>query len=378
MPRADTGKQIDDLNISFVKSFKKSIGDGRSTLFWEDQWCSSDCLKNIFPRIYRLDRNQCASIRDRISPNSFTSTAGRNPESFATAPSSSNRITQARSSSNFSPTPSRFRQNTRSATEAVFSGCSAAANTAGDPSVSRAVGAGFKWEWSREPTGRTATELAELENLLRAMSFDFNTRSTWEWSLANNGIFTVKRLSTIIDENLLKVSNQSSHKTLRNNLIPKKLEIFVWRALKKRMPVRIELDKRGIDLHSVRCPICDNDLESVDHSLFDCHLACDIWNRVFKWWNLGPYVSSNGIDCIHGKSSHHMSFGSKIWQAVSWVTTYYLWKNRNMKVFQNKSWGAPVLLNEIQVKSFEWISHRLKGKNLDWFNWLSNPSLYLA
>ncbi|XP_071718792.1 uncharacterized protein [Rutidosis leptorrhynchoides] len=211
------------------------------------------------------------------------------------------------------------------------------------------------------------------------MSFDFNAQTSWEWSLANNEIFTVDGLSSLIDDKLLKVSSQSSHKTLRNNLVPKKLEIFVWRVLKKRFPVRVELDKRGIDLHSVRCPICDNDLESVEHSLYNSHLACDIWNRVFKWWNLGSYVPPNGIDCLHGKSSQVMSsLRSKIWQAVAWVTTYYLWKNRNMKVFQNKSWCAPMLLNEIQVKSFEWISSRSKGKSLDWINWLSNPSLYLS
>ncbi|GJS57295.1 ribonuclease H-like domain-containing protein [Tanacetum coccineum] len=37
-----------------------------------------------------------------------------------------------------------------------------------------------------------------------------------------------------------------------------KVNIFMWRALKGRLPVREELDKRGIDLDSVLCPSCTN------------------------------------------------------------------------------------------------------------------------
>ncbi|XP_071741403.1 uncharacterized protein [Rutidosis leptorrhynchoides] len=88
----------------------------------------------------------------------------------------------------------------------------------------------------------------------------------WKWNFTSDRKFTVKKLSTIIDDNTIALNN-FEQETIRNNLVPKKLEVFVWLALKKRLSVRMELDKRGIDLHSVRCPICDDGLESMEHSL---------------------------------------------------------------------------------------------------------------
>ncbi|XP_071709390.1 uncharacterized protein [Rutidosis leptorrhynchoides] len=153
------------------------------------------------------------------------------------------------------------------------------------------------------------------------------------WTIDTDGRFRVKTLASTIDAQLLG-SNRSSASTLRNNIIPKKIEIFAWRTRKKRLPVRIELDKRGIDLDSVRCPLCDDDLESVEHSIIFCKHALDIWERVYKWWNMGSF-SSYSIEEALGDdpASHGSKFGKKFWLAVRWVSAYLIWKNRNNKVF---------------------------------------------
>ncbi|XP_071726033.1 uncharacterized protein [Rutidosis leptorrhynchoides] len=128
------------------------------------------------------------------------------------------------------------------------------------------VGAPAVWNWSRVPSGRTQGEFKNLFCLLAGVSLNHERDDSWKWSLAPNGLFSVKILSSLIDVQLLPI-NSHVHETLRNHLVPKKVELFVWRAIKKRLPVRIELDKRGIDLHSVRCLVCDDDVESVDHCL---------------------------------------------------------------------------------------------------------------
>ncbi|XP_071694722.1 uncharacterized protein [Rutidosis leptorrhynchoides] len=137
------------------------------------------------------------------------------------------------------------------------------------------------WNWSRPPSGRTGSELNSLINLLQTFMFNNSNSDSWNWGLASNGIYTVKKLSTRIDEQSL-VSFNSQQGTSRNNLVPKKIDIFIWRLLKKSIPVKLELDKRGINLHSLRCPICDEDLESVDHEFIACKHVLDVWNRVHK------------------------------------------------------------------------------------------------
>ncbi|XP_071738688.1 uncharacterized protein [Rutidosis leptorrhynchoides] len=162
---------------------------------------------------------------------------------------------------------------------------------------------------------------------------------------------------------------------MRNNLVPLKAEVFVWRVTRRRLPIRVELDKRGIDLNSVRCPLCDDNIESLDHVFIFCKHALDVWERVYKWWGVGSVTNLSIEEAFRGNISGQLSsLGIKLWQSVEWTCAYLIWWNRNQKVFSNKSWEGPNALLEIQLKSYKWISKRLKRKRIDWIDWLTNPS----
>ncbi|XP_071740678.1 uncharacterized protein [Rutidosis leptorrhynchoides] len=158
-----------------------------------------------------------------------------------------------------------------------------------------------------------------------------------------------------------------------NNLLPHKIGILIWRILLMRIPVRSELDKRGIDLNSLRCPVCDGDIETVEHIFLRCSVAIDIWDRVFRWWNKSFMAFANLETAFSGKSNAYASSFSKLWQAVEWICGYTIWKNRNAIVFRNLKGTGPMLLNEIQIKSCEWISKRSNKLKIDWNQWLVNP-----
>ncbi|XP_071739645.1 uncharacterized protein [Rutidosis leptorrhynchoides] len=137
------------------------------------------------------------------------------------------------------------------------------------------------WVWNRELIGRAKDELEELSVLLNAYTKLGINRDISYWYLASNGVFSTKKLSWLIDEKTLQ-DNRWRQPTLRNNLVPSKVEIFIWRVLKRRLPVRTELDKRGINMDSVRCPICDDDVETIKHTMIFCAHSMDVWSRVFK------------------------------------------------------------------------------------------------
>ncbi|XP_071740621.1 uncharacterized protein [Rutidosis leptorrhynchoides] len=178
-------------------------------------------------------------------------------------------------------------------------------------------------------------------------------------------------MSKLIDSITL-VRENSAVETLRNRLVPKKVEIFIWRARRGRIPVRLELDKRGIDLHSVRCPVCDGGIESVEHILFSCQFAQDVWLKVLNWW--GYNTSIFGFDDIFNGTFGSLATDNKkfLWQAVCWIVCYLLWKNRNEKVFKNKIRAVPSLNLEIQTLSFDWLSRRQNWHKLEWHNWIKN------
>ena len=95
------------------------------------------------------------------------------------------------------------------------------------------------------------------------------------WALQMNGEFTVRELTKMVEEKTLGVGS-GVEATIWNKWVPKKVNIFVWRALKGRLLVREELDKRGIDLDSLLCPSCGDVVELCSHCLVMCNFAMSI------------------------------------------------------------------------------------------------------
>ncbi|XP_071689310.1 uncharacterized protein [Rutidosis leptorrhynchoides] len=217
--------------------------------------------------------------------------------------------------------------------------------------------------WARPPSGRTLGELDELHKIIGNLSFNENGDDTWKCGLHSNDLFSVSTLTHIIDQKILP-SSASDVETMCNKLLPQKVSIFIWRALLRRILVRVELDKRNIDLNSLRCPICDDDIETVDHILIKCSFAKDLWSRVYRWWNIGNSVDIDLDERFKWKINVANST-SKLWQAIEWICGYTIWQNRNQAIFRKKKGNGPMALNEIQINSFEWISSRSKKIKLD-------------
>ncbi|XP_071708429.1 uncharacterized protein [Rutidosis leptorrhynchoides] len=235
----------------------------------------------------------------------------------------------------------------------------------------------FSWVWSRYPRGRSMGELNALISLLSSLQPSGKSLDEWLWKGSNDGRFTTKILATLVDQQKL-TSHPSVTETIVNKAIPQKVNIFIWRSLLQRIPVRVELDKRGMDLDSVLCPLCNAETESVSHALLHCDEVYKVWKGIDSWWNMDIDTSSVNAALSTIPSSINYAMGKTIWQATMWVVTYSIWNARNKKVFSNASWNHANILNEVQLKSFQWISKRLKKSNLEWSQWLINPGYYVT
>ncbi|GJY04507.1 RNA-directed DNA polymerase, eukaryota, reverse transcriptase zinc-binding domain protein [Tanacetum coccineum] len=140
-------------------------------------------------------------------------------------------------------------------------------------------------DWVRSIRGRVCREYVELIGVVQNFEVDSNCKDKWRWILGEDGEFSFRELASVIEEKVLRVESEGQE-TLWNNLVPKKVNIFVWRALRGRLPVHVKLNKREIDLDSVLCPCCNNIVETCTHSLVTCDLAMSVWNKVCNCWNV--------------------------------------------------------------------------------------------
>ena len=154
--------------------------------------------------------------------------------------------------------------------------------------------------------------------------------------LHENGDFTVRELTKLVEEKTLGVTS-GVVATTWNKWVPKKVNIFVWRALRGKLPVREELDKRGIDLDSLLCPSCGDVVKSCSHSLVMCNFAMSVWEKVFSWWKVGDVNAFSIVEFFSSNGNANVpSHSSKMWQAVIWTSGYFIWKERNTRVFKAK------------------------------------------
>nr|GEY41024.1 RNA-directed DNA polymerase, eukaryota [Tanacetum cinerariifolium] len=64
------------------------------------------------------------------------------------------------------------------------------------------------------------------------------------------------------------------------------LNIFAWKVCLDKLPTRLNLSLRGLDIPSILCPICFVAGESSAHLLFSCDLARQLSSKVSRWWEV--------------------------------------------------------------------------------------------
>ncbi|GJT21440.1 RNA-directed DNA polymerase, eukaryota, reverse transcriptase zinc-binding domain protein [Tanacetum coccineum] len=110
-----------------------------------------------------------------------------------------------------------------------------------------------------------------------------NISDKWTWRLDSSGVFSVKSEREFIDDYLL---SKADVPTRRVKSIPIKINIFAWRVSLDKLPTRLNLSLRGLDIPSIISPLCSIVVESSSHLLFSCQLARQLLFKVAHWWEL--------------------------------------------------------------------------------------------
>jgi hypothetical protein len=169
-------------------------------------------------------------------------------------------------------------------------------------------------------------------------------------------------------------SQSQSSPTRWNKLVPIKVNIAMWRTENRRLPTRVNLDNRGIDLDSIRCHVCDNDLETEEHIIVKCDIAKSVWNDVLNWWNIRNVQIETLNDLLSLSSRTTLSTTLlAMFDAVVNSTVWVLWRFRNDLCFAIKRPNQSLILSDIKQLSFTWISNRLHKLAINWIEWLFNP-----
>ncbi|GJW74000.1 RNA-directed DNA polymerase, eukaryota [Tanacetum coccineum] len=97
-----------------------------------------------------------------------------------------------------------------------------------------------------------------------------NIPDRWVWSLEATGEFSVKSIRQLIDSSILP---KEEVVTVWVKVMPIKINVFAWRVRLDKLPVRLNLSLKGIDISTIVCFLCHASIESGSHIFFSCPVA---------------------------------------------------------------------------------------------------------
>ena len=228
----------------------------------------------------------------------------------------------------------------------------------------------------RNPRGGIeASQFTDLRLLIEPVVLSPH-RDTWTWSLDVHKGFSVASIRSLIDLHFLGANLNA---TRWNRSIPIKVNVFMWRAMLNKLPTRVNLDRKGIEVDSLLCPICHEDVETVNHIFFTCDLAKDLWALLAKWWELDVPFCASISDWLSWLDSLSISFKARVFlDGVGSAIMWSLWSFRNRLLFSNHPPKKSLIWDSIVSYSFLWISSRNPKTAISWVGWLRNPLLFIA
>jgi len=79
--------------------------------------------------------------------------------------------------------------------------------------------------------------------------------------------------------------------------------MFIWRLFLDKLPLKENLRKRNIlvDDDDFLCPVYHEDVESINHVIFNCGMAHSVWKTSYNWINLQIVLPQSPVNhfCPH-------------------------------------------------------------------------------
>jgi len=155
--------------------------------------------------------------------------------------------------------------------------------------------------------------------------------------------------------------------------VPTKYAVFALRLLRNRLPTKINLHRRQIEVMDRSCPFCRNMEEDAGHLFFHYRKIIPIWWESLSWVNISAAFSND-------PKQHFLQHGlimaggiqTTRWRCWWLTVTWSIWQKRNKIIFSNDSFDANKVIDDAAFLLWTWLSNLEKDFSLHFNQWSSN------
>ncbi|KAL2965842.1 hypothetical protein AAZX31_16G084300 [Glycine max] len=233
------------------------------------------------------------------------------------------------------------------------------------------------WEWNftwRRPLfdseiDRAVSFLTEVQHkVIQQQGFD-----GWEWLGDPTGQYSAHTAYSMLGEGLESGILDDCYSKLWTLKVPSKVTVFVWRLLRDRLPTRLNLQRRQVQLTDILCPFCRNKEEDATHLFLHCSKIQPLWWETMSWLNL------KGATPLTPKQHFQQYIDIQVdgvrikrWQCWWMALMWSIWKLRNSIVFSNAAFNANKLFEDATFILRTWLRIFEKDFSIHFNQWSSS------
>ncbi|GJS46147.1 RNA-directed DNA polymerase, eukaryota, reverse transcriptase zinc-binding domain protein [Tanacetum coccineum] len=208
----------------------------------------------------------------------------------------------------------------------------------------------LEWSFRRKSRGGAEQiQMTILKEILEGCILS-DTKDTWTWSLEGSGEFSVSSIRKTIDAAFLPCGNV---KTRWVKEVPIKINILAWKVSNDYLPTRFNLSRRGMDIGSIVCPMCNSMVESSRHLFFSCDLSNQIMSKISRWWDLGYQEINSYEEWTDWMLSIRLPYNlKKVFEGVCYIVWWFIWDWRNQAIFDPGFRAKSMMFDDIVSRSF--------------------------
>lgn len=200
-------------------------------------------------------------------------------------------------------------------------------------------------------------------------------KDTWIWRHSRDGIYSVKTGYEIaLSRNKRELMRSQNARPSLNPLkaqiwdilAPPELKVFIWKAVSEAIPVQDGLQDRGIKCDQT-CQTCGMEGESINHVLFSCTFARQVW-AISRFpspdggFNDRSFYANLSYLITTWKSKGDLKEITKFFPSTLW----YLWKNRNTLLFEGNLFDSEQVCNKAEEEGELWyVAQRMVSREMD-------------
>ena len=204
----------------------------------------------------------------------------------------------------------------------------------------------------------------------------------WVWRFNHSGNFTVKSAYWLATSTKVSVGRREAEslpflcplkEQVWKVITAPKIRVFLWKCLSNALPVAELISERGMKV-DMRCQLCGLEGESINHTLFECCVARQVWALSGM-----PHPRNGFCDsCIFAnvnyllKMSKNLGIQERARRSWPWLL-WNLWKNRNHLIFEGTSFSCTEIARKAAADANEWfMAHRIEE---EWLRLEETPAV---